>query len=263
MNKGTRSRLFATVVAAGAVAALIAVVTRRSAKRRAVEHQLGVPLRPVGDLTAASVGMTRDEIMRAVQTRLAAKRQSISKWRARHDPSDYPKRMAANLIGADILNARLARRAPSLFQQGQADPVSLQRALEVVTKESSTIQKNVIDLVERRINGRIGSLEPEFQEPTYQALMGAASAGANRDNVSVEKIEYNWVFNALTTDMMELWLGLGLSGLNMQSAFEEAFYFVQADPDLTSTDGIRRAFHGLATAMLSAPGAYRQEPNLW
>lgn len=214
-------------------------------------------------MSIAKLGITQDQIMHAMQSRLAVKRQSLNKWRNRYSKREYPTRMAANLIGADIMNIRLAKKAPELFRQGQNKPVGLNEALNVSANESRSMHREVAVRVDKRLKGQITSLEPDFHERAYKTLLSAAKAGSGGDNEQIEEIEYNWVSSALTTDLVEFWCAFGLAGLNKSKAFKEAFYFAQSDPNLSSAKGIRDSVHGLSVAILSAPGAYRQMPPLW
>ena len=201
--------------------------------------------------------------MHAMQTRLSMKRQSLAKWRDRYTKSEYPSRMVANLVGADIINVRLAQRAPELFQRGMSTPLPMEQAMGGAVSVSRTIHQEVAPLVDKRTKGQVSTLEPEYSEGTYSALITAAGLGSRGDSAQVEKIEYNWVYSALSTDLMEFWISFGLAGMGKERAFREAFYFAQSDANLTSADNIRGTFHGLSVAVLSAPGAYREMPPLW
>jgi hypothetical protein len=180
--------------------------------------------------------------MEFIQQRLAAKRTSLSKWRNRYSASAYPKKMASNVMGSSIWASTLAAEAGSYFDGSNAKP-DIQAALSSVQASSQQLNQRIAQRVDDRVQG--------------------ASAGANGNNQAVEKIEYNWVFNALQGNLLELWLSAGLVGMTKQRAFKALFYFVDADATLRNKTEIHGIFGQLSGTILSAPNAYRQMPPLW
>ncbi len=212
--------------------------------------------------TISDIGLTQDHVMEFIQQRLAAKRRSLNKWRNRYSATAYPKKMASNVMGSSIWASTLAAEAGSYFDGSNAKP-DIQSALSSVQASSQQLNQRIAQRVDDRVQGNIDSLGPNAEGLQYDALMQAASVGANGNNQAVEKIEYNWVFNALQGNLLELWLSAGLVGMTKQRAFKELFYFVDADATLRNKTEIHGIFGQLSGAVLSAPDAYRQMPPLW
>lgn len=191
------------------------------------------------------------------------KRKSLSKWRNRYSKSEYPERMAANVMGSSILKATLSSRVSRYFRTSTNSSLNLEGALSKVDNDSSSLNRDIARRVDDRINGRRNDLGEKSSDIDYEKLMSEARRGQNGDNQSIEKIEYNWVYNALSVDLIELWFACGLAGMSKSTAFNELFHFVELSTNLDNPTEINAVFGELSGAILSAPGAYRKMPALW
>jgi hypothetical protein len=200
--------------------------------------------------------------MESIRHRLAAKRDSLGKWRKRYSKVEYPKKMASNVMGSAILANTLAAEAPNFFKG--ADRVKdIGDALSRVSSRSNSLNNEIAKRVYDRVNGKSPTLGANSEVIQFGPLMSAASEGSEGSNQAVEKMEYNWVYNALQGDLLELWLAAGLLGMENETAFSELFYFVQVSSSLSSKDEIYGLFGQLSGVVLGAPNTYRQMPPLW
>ena len=200
--------------------------------------------------------------MQSIQQRLASKHDSLGKWRRRYPKSEYPKKVALNVMGSALLAATLADQPDQYFGNGH-QVSSVQAAIARINKESDTLNRSIAKQVDDKVNGRTASLGAYSDVVNFDSLMNAVRQGASGDSQVVERIEYNWVYNALQGDLMELWLVGGLMGMDKLTAFNELFYFVNVDARLSTSQEVYGMFGQLSGTVLAVPDAYRPMPALW
>lgn len=209
----------------------------------------------------SEIGLNQDQVLDSIRQRISQKRVSMEKWRERYSKSEYPQRMASNLMGSNILAAMLSSSHSDYFD-GRIDG-GIGEAMSKVSSKSSKWQREIAERVDKRVNGKANTLGSYSDGIHYEPLMAAVKQGADGNSEAVEKIEYNWVHNALKGDLLELWLTAGLLGMSKTKSFENLFFFIDFDSKFSSDEEVDQTFSHLSAVLLSQPELYPQMPALW
>lgn len=212
---------------------------------------------------AMGLNISESEIMQILQSRIHMKRDTMAKWRDRYSKQEYPVRMVSNFICTDILNGRLVKKSNHYFQPKTKTHIEFLDAIAVTNKDQSHMHNEVAMMVDDRKMGKIATLEPEYTDELYEKINMSSFLGHEGINEEIEKLEFNWVYGALKTDLIQLWLTFGLCGLSRTEALKRAFYFISYDSNMVNEGEIKGVFHDLSVQMLNVPGAYRPMPPLW
>lgn len=159
--------------------------------------------------------------------------------------------------------------ANKFFQNQQSGLGSLNSALDKVSVHSQNLLEKSRSQAAQYMEGQ-NSSGPSISSVDLSSMNTCVSAACNGSNEDVEKLEYGWTCNALTSNLLELWFGHGLMGMPMQDAYGAVFGFLEANPQLNGSNidfnnpsYIRDVFGNISVIILGIPGSYIQQPNLW
>jgi hypothetical protein len=193
--------------------------------------------------------MTPQDIKMAATGRL----DQLKEYRQRYSKSEYPRKVAINLVYAALANEQLLAEK-DIFFQGKLFP-TVQQAAQAAGMKREQHRQNVIGSVEDKL--RSGS---SIGVVNIAGLRQALASAERGDADAIENLEFSFVYYTTLYDCIWAWAAHGLSGADMMQASGNVTGVFFGPANFQSPQLIEKMFYSTINPHLE--GLYKPLPKM-
>lgn len=208
----------------------------------------------------------RNEMSQLLQTIYAAKYQLLQTWRQRYSKTDYPRKVALNVLYESLITERMWDREIqgffALFAEKVGRVDSFQDAFSLVRYGREKIGAEEI---KPRIEHEFGARN-QIGDLNVAGLRTRVAEATNGSNIQVEEIEFTYTYYTLAHECINAWSACGLMGMTKQQAYENVADVQLGGIDFSSLTSVEAAFMQNVGFFLNntlTGSNYRPLPQLW